>query len=93
MLAQKPWIVPIPGTRNLDHPNENFGALGLELSAAELAELETAFSEVKVHGGRMNEAQMRVVDQTTRRRLGRRAARSYCSQAAGNHSPACYYSW
>ena len=65
LLAQKPWIVPIPGTRNLDHLNENFGALALELSTAELAELETAFSELKVHGGRMNEEQMRVVDQTT----------------------------
>jgi aryl-alcohol dehydrogenase-like predicted oxidoreductase len=65
LLAQKPWIVPIPGTRNLDHLNENFGALGIELTAAELAELETAFSKLEVHGGRMNQEQMRIVDQAT----------------------------
>ena len=64
LLAQKPWIVPIPGTRNPDHLNENLEAINTQLTSADLRELETAFSETKVHGGRMNEEQMRVVDQT-----------------------------
>jgi aryl-alcohol dehydrogenase-like predicted oxidoreductase len=64
LLAQKPWIVPIPGTRNMDHLNENLGAINVQLSPADLGEIETAFSQIKVHGGRMNEMQMQVVDQT-----------------------------
>jgi aryl-alcohol dehydrogenase-like predicted oxidoreductase len=64
LLAQKPWIVPIPGTRRLDHLNENLGSIRLSLSPAELQGLEAAFAGVKVHGGRMNEMQMRIVDQS-----------------------------
>jgi len=64
LLAQKPWIVPIPGTRNIDHLNENLSAIRVELSSADLRDLDTAFAKVKVHGGRMNEEQMRVVDET-----------------------------
>lgn len=64
LLAQKPFIVPIPGTRNLDHLNENWGAVDLELTAADLAELQTAFSALTVYGERMNEMQMAVVDTT-----------------------------
>src|SRR6266566_563782 len=64
LMAQKPWIVPIPGTRNIDHLNENLGAINVQLTPADLREIETAFSKIKVHGGRMNEEQMKVVDQT-----------------------------
>jgi len=64
LLAQKPWIVPIPGTRNLDHLNENLGAIHVQLTPADIHEFETDFSKIKVHGGRMNEEQMKVVDQT-----------------------------
>ena len=64
LMAQKPWIVPIPGTRNVDHLNENLGAINLELTPADLRDIETAFSKLEVHGGRMNEIQMRQVDQT-----------------------------
>jgi aryl-alcohol dehydrogenase-like predicted oxidoreductase len=63
LLAQKPWIVPIPGTRNFDHLNENLGAANVQLSAADLFEIDAAFSAIKVHGGRMNREQMLVVDQ------------------------------
>jgi aryl-alcohol dehydrogenase-like predicted oxidoreductase len=62
LLAQKPWIVPIPGTRNIDHLNENLGAINVELTPADLREIETDFSKITVHGGRMNEEQMKVVD-------------------------------
>jgi aryl-alcohol dehydrogenase-like predicted oxidoreductase len=64
LLAQKPWIVPIPGTRNIDHLNENLGAINVQLTPADLSEIETAFSKIKVHGGRMSEKYMREVEQT-----------------------------
>jgi aryl-alcohol dehydrogenase-like predicted oxidoreductase len=64
LLAQKPFIVPIPGTRNLDHLKENLGAINVQLTPADLREIETAFSKIKVHGGRMSEKYMRDVDQT-----------------------------
>jgi aryl-alcohol dehydrogenase-like predicted oxidoreductase len=64
LLAQKPWIVPIPGTSKIDHLNENMGAINVELTQADLREIETALSKITVHGGRMNEEQMKVVDQT-----------------------------
>jgi aryl-alcohol dehydrogenase-like predicted oxidoreductase len=64
LLAQKPWIVPIPGTSKIDHLNENLGAINVQLTPADLREIETALSEITVHGGRMNEEQMKVVDQT-----------------------------
>jgi aryl-alcohol dehydrogenase-like predicted oxidoreductase len=64
LLAQKPWIVPIPGTRNMDHLSENLGAIKVQLTPADLRELETAFSKVKVHGGRMDEMNRQAVDQT-----------------------------
>lgn len=64
LLAQKPWIVPIPGTRNSAHLNENLGALEVQLTSADLRELDTALSGLAVHGGRMNAMQMQAVDQT-----------------------------
>lgn len=64
LMAQKPFIVSIPGTRNMDHLNENLGALNVQLTPADLSELKTEFAKLKVHGGRMNEMQMKVVDQT-----------------------------
>lgn len=63
LMAQKPFIVSIPGTRNMDHLNENLGALNVRLMPGDLNELETEFSKLKVHGGRMNEMQMQQVDQ------------------------------
>jgi aryl-alcohol dehydrogenase-like predicted oxidoreductase len=62
LLAQKPFIVPIPGTRNIDHLRENLGALDVQLTAADLSALDADFSKLTVHGGRMNEMQMRAVE-------------------------------
>jgi aryl-alcohol dehydrogenase-like predicted oxidoreductase len=62
LLAQKPFIVPIPGTRNIDHLRENLGALDVQLTAADLSALDADFSKLTVHGGRMNEMQMRIVE-------------------------------
>jgi aryl-alcohol dehydrogenase-like predicted oxidoreductase len=64
LLAQKPWIVPIPGTRSVDHLKENLGAVNVQLTSSDLHEIETALSKIKVHGGRMNKIQMEQVDQT-----------------------------
>jgi aryl-alcohol dehydrogenase-like predicted oxidoreductase len=64
VLAQKPFMVPIPGTRNVDHLNENLGAINVRLTPADLREIDAAVSKIKVHGGPMNEEQMKVVDQT-----------------------------
>jgi aryl-alcohol dehydrogenase-like predicted oxidoreductase len=62
LLAQKPWIVPIPGTRKPHRLEENIGAADIELSADELAEIEGAASKIEVHGGRYNEAAERMTN-------------------------------
>jgi aryl-alcohol dehydrogenase-like predicted oxidoreductase len=62
LIAQKPFIVPIPGTRNMEHLNENLGALAVELKPEELREIDIALSKITVFGGRMNAAQMEQVD-------------------------------
>jgi aryl-alcohol dehydrogenase-like predicted oxidoreductase len=62
LLAQKPFIVPIPGTRNVNHLNENLGALNVELTQADLQEIRDALSKITVRGGRMNPPQMELVD-------------------------------
>jgi len=64
LLAQKPFIVPIPGTRNMEHLHENLGAIDVQLTPADILELNTASSKIKIHGGRMNAMQMQAVDQT-----------------------------
>ena len=62
LMVQKPFIVSIPGTRSMDHLNENLGATKVELTPADVQELETAFSAIIIHGGRMNAMQMQVVE-------------------------------
>ena len=59
LLAQKPWIVPIPGTRKLHRLEENIGAADVELSADELREIEDAAAKIQVQGGRYSEAASR----------------------------------
>jgi aryl-alcohol dehydrogenase-like predicted oxidoreductase len=55
LLAQKPWIVPIPGTTKLARLEENIGAAAVELTANDLREIESAASEITVHGARYPE--------------------------------------
>lgn len=55
LLAQKPWIVPIPGTTKLNRLKENIGAVAIEFTAAELLEIENASSKIKVQGERYPE--------------------------------------
>jgi aryl-alcohol dehydrogenase-like predicted oxidoreductase len=52
LLAQKPWIVPIPGTRRLERLEENIGAVAIELTPDDLREIESAAGQFTVHGGR-----------------------------------------
>ncbi|WP_010172002.1 aldo/keto reductase [Pseudomonas sp. PAMC 25886] len=56
LLAQKPWIVPIPGTTKTSRLTENLGAVEVQLSAAELSELDVAAASIAVHGDRYPEA-------------------------------------
>ncbi len=56
LLAQKPWIVPIPGTRRLDRIEENIGAAKVMLTSDDLAEIERAASTISVQGARLPEA-------------------------------------
>jgi aryl-alcohol dehydrogenase-like predicted oxidoreductase len=55
LLAQKPWIVPIPGTTKLKRLEENIGSVSIELTDDDLREIETAASEIKVQGARYPE--------------------------------------
>jgi len=60
LLAQKPWIVPIPGTTKLHRLEENVGAINLELTAADLSEITAEASKIKVQGERLPEAALRM---------------------------------
>jgi aryl-alcohol dehydrogenase-like predicted oxidoreductase len=55
VLAQKPWIVPIPGTKRLERLEENLGALSIQLTPDDLREIDRAASQIAVHGARYPE--------------------------------------
>ena len=61
LLAQKPWIVPIPGTTKLHRLEENIGAVDVKLSPEDLRELETAASKIAVQGARYPEELQKMV--------------------------------
>jgi aryl-alcohol dehydrogenase-like predicted oxidoreductase len=61
LLAQRPWIVPIPGTTKLHRLEENLGAASVELSEADLREIEEAASHIEVEGDRYAPQQMAMV--------------------------------
>ena len=58
LAAQKPWIVSIPGTTNLDHARENLSAINVSLTPEDLREIEAGMAKLTVHGGRMDAKQM-----------------------------------
>ena len=62
LLAQKPWIVPIPGTTKLHRLEENLGAVNVTLSEDDLREIDDASSQITIHGARYGEASQRMVD-------------------------------
>ena len=61
LLAQKPWIVPIPGTTKRDRLEENLGATAIQLIADDLREIDRAASEIAVHGARYPEQLQQMV--------------------------------
>ncbi|MBR7896920.1 aldo/keto reductase [Burkholderia multivorans] len=62
LLAQKPWIVPIPGTTKLDRLDENVGSVEVEFSANELADLTAAASKLQMVGERLPEASLALIE-------------------------------
>jgi len=60
LLAQKPWIVPIPGTTKLSRLEENLGAMNLELTENDLQEIQVETSKIKVQGERLPEAALKM---------------------------------
>jgi aryl-alcohol dehydrogenase-like predicted oxidoreductase len=62
LLAQKPWIVPIPGTRKLERLEENIGAASVELTAADLREIDDAASKITVQGARLPEEVLKLTN-------------------------------
>jgi aryl-alcohol dehydrogenase-like predicted oxidoreductase len=62
LLAQKPWIVPIPGTRSLQRLEENIGAADLKLTTDDLTEIQTAAAQIQVQGERYPAHLQRMID-------------------------------
>jgi aryl-alcohol dehydrogenase-like predicted oxidoreductase len=62
LLAQKPWIVPIPGTTKLSRLEENLAAVDVELTPEDLREIEGAASKITVRGARYSESSQRMID-------------------------------
>ena len=62
VLAQKPWIVPIPGTTKLHRLDENLGAAAVELTPDDLREIDRAAAGISVHGERYSESSQRMID-------------------------------
>jgi aryl-alcohol dehydrogenase-like predicted oxidoreductase len=62
LLAQRPWIVPIPGTTKLHRLEENIGGASVELTGDDLREIEEASARIAIHGARYSEASQRMID-------------------------------
>jgi aryl-alcohol dehydrogenase-like predicted oxidoreductase len=62
LLARRPSLVPIPGTRRLTRLDENIGATRLDLPGSDLAELDQAATRIGVAGARYNEAMQSLID-------------------------------
>jgi aryl-alcohol dehydrogenase-like predicted oxidoreductase len=62
LLAQQPWIVPIPGTTKVHRLKENVAAAAVELTEGDLRDIESAASQITVHGARYSEGSQRLVD-------------------------------
>ncbi|RYF98680.1 MAG: aldo/keto reductase [Chitinophagaceae bacterium] len=62
LLAQKPWIVPIPGTTKIHRLEENLGAANVQLTDSELKSIETAASKITAHGERYNAQGQKAID-------------------------------
>lgn len=68
LLARKPWIVPIPGPTTQDHMDQNMDALQVQLTAADMTDIEGGFAQIRVQGARLSEPMLAMID--TGARLG-----------------------
>ena len=62
LLARKPWIVPIPGPITQDQMDQNTDALQVQLTPADMEEIETGFAQIKVQGARLSEPMLAMID-------------------------------
>jgi aryl-alcohol dehydrogenase-like predicted oxidoreductase len=62
LLARKPWIVPIPGPTTQDHMEQNTDALQIQLTAADIEEIENGFAQIQVQGARLSEPMLAMID-------------------------------
>ena len=62
LLAQKPWIVPIPGTKKIERLEENLAAVDVELTTADLRDIDEAASKIRVKGERLPEAVLKLTN-------------------------------
>jgi aryl-alcohol dehydrogenase-like predicted oxidoreductase len=62
LLAQKPWIVPIPGTTKPERLDENIASAAVELTPADLDEIDNAASQIEAQGARYTESAQRMID-------------------------------
>jgi aryl-alcohol dehydrogenase-like predicted oxidoreductase len=62
LLAQKPWIVPIPGTTKIHRLEENLGSMNIELTAGDLQEINSAAAKIEVQGARLPEAVLKMTE-------------------------------
>jgi aryl-alcohol dehydrogenase-like predicted oxidoreductase len=62
LLAQKPWIVPIPGSRKLERLDENLGAVAIELTPNDLREIENALSKITIQGDRYSKVHQQLTN-------------------------------
>jgi aryl-alcohol dehydrogenase-like predicted oxidoreductase len=62
LLARKRWIVPIPGPTTRGHMEENMDALQVQLTAADIKEIEDGFAQIQVQGARLNEPMLAMID-------------------------------
>ena len=60
LLAQKPWIVPIPGTTKISRMEENLGAIDVQLREVDLQQIEEATSKLSLEGDRLPEAMLKM---------------------------------
>jgi aryl-alcohol dehydrogenase-like predicted oxidoreductase len=62
LLAQKPWIVPIPGTRKLERLDENIGAVQVKLTADDVREIDEGAAKIEIQGARLPEQVLRLTN-------------------------------
>ncbi len=62
LLARKPWIVPIPGPTTQDHMEQNMDALQVQLTTADIEEIENGFAQIQVQGARLSEPMLAMID-------------------------------